>query len=207
VSEREHRKIGQELHDSVCQSLVAIDFALGMLRKRLGAKAPDEVQPMEEIQELLKKSLLEARSLARGIFPIQLEKDGLAVALEELVATTMRIHQTAISIKTEGDIYIADTEVSMHLYRIAQEALSNALRHAHATNISLRLSQDAGRVTMEIQDNGAGVRTNGSRSDGMGIRTIQYRSQLIGAQVSITGPDSGGTLVKCSLNLPDDRRS
>lgn len=201
VSEREHRKIGQDLHDSVCQSLAAIDFAIGLLRKRLDPKAPEEAQKADEIQQLLRKTLVETRSLARGIFPVQLEKDGLAVALEELVASTKMFHQVGISIESQGEIAISDTEVAMHLYRIAQEALSNALRHSYATAIKITLRQEGSDFAMEIGDNGCGIRQHETSSKGMGLLTIRYRSQLINAALNIKDQAAGGTLVQCSLHL------
>src|SRR5262249_33020592 len=96
VSEREQRRIGQDLHDSICQNLAAIDCATGLLKGKLEGKAPDEARTAGEIQDLLRKTLIETRSLARGIFPVQVEQEGLAVAIEELVGTANRLRGAAV---------------------------------------------------------------------------------------------------------------
>ena len=200
VSEREQRRIGQDLHDGVCQNLAAIDCATGLLRKKLETKAPEEVKAAGEIQDMLQKTLLEARSLARGIFPVQIEKEGLAVALEELAATANRLHGQHVSFEIDGEIDIKDSETAMHLYRIAQEALSNALRHARASAIRISLRQDAQRCTLAIKDDGSGIRA--PHPKGMGLRTIHYRTHLIGGEVVISDNPPAGTLVQCFIPLP-----
>jgi signal transduction histidine kinase len=200
ISEREQQRIGQDLHDSVCQNLAAINCATGMLRARLETAAPGEAKAAGEIQALLEDTLLETRFLARGIFPVQVEKEGLAVALEELVANTNRLHSLPVSIEIDGEIDIKDPETAMHLYRITQEALSNALRHAKATTIKISLRQDAKRCTLAIKDDGSGIRAPNPR--GMGMQTIQYRSRLIGGEIVISDAPPKGTLVQCFVTLP-----
>lgn len=199
VSEREQRRIGQDLHDGICQNLAALDCAAGMLKTKLTARAIDEATTAEEIQHLLRKTLLETRSLARGIFPVQLEQDGLAVALEELAATASRMQGIPVSVELDGDIAIKDPEVSMHLYRIAQEALSNALRHAHPSTVTIGLRQNARHLTLAICDDGTGF--NGAESKGMGLRTIRYRTKSIGGDLTIAPSSPKGTLVQCSIPL------
>ena len=199
ISEREQRRIGQDLHDSVCQNLAAIKYATGLLRKKLETKAPEEAKTAGEIKDLLRKTLIEARSLARGIFPVQIEKEGLAMAIEELAATANRIHGQQVSIEIDGEIDIKEPETVMHLYRIAQEALSNALRHAKAGTIGISLRQDPQHCTLAIKDDGSGIGAN--HSNGMGLRTIQYRARLIGGELVIRDNEPSGTLVQCCIPL------
>lgn len=202
VSEREHRKIGQDLHDSICQSLAAIGFATKMLKGQLDTEAPEKAKLAEEIQTMLKKTLEEARALAHGVFPVQLEKDGLVMALGKLGASHQLYHQVSISVEHHGQVAIGDPEVATHLYRIAQEALSNALRHAHATAITIDLRQEGNEFTMEIGDNGRGIpQDDPSTSRGIGLHTIRYRSEIIGATLEIKNRVPSGTLVQCSLRL------
>jgi signal transduction histidine kinase len=200
ISEHEQRRIGQDLHDGVCQNLAALGCAAGMLKAKLEARTADETSAAGEIQDLLKKTLMETRSLARGIFPVQIEKDGLAVALEEMAFTANRLHGQDVSIVIDGEIDIPNAETAMHLYRIAQEALSNALRHAKATAIRISLRQDAQRCTLAIKDDGSGIRA--AHPKGMGMRTIHYRTRLIGGEVVISDNPPAGTLVQCFIPLP-----
>jgi signal transduction histidine kinase len=202
ISEHEQRRIGQDLHDGVCQNLAAIDCATSMLRAKLEALAPREAKAVGEIQDLLQKTLIETRFLARGIFPVQVEKEGIAVALEELVVTAGRLHGQPVSIEIDGEIDIKDPEISMHLYRIAQEALSNAIRHAKANAIKVTFRQDDRRCTLAIKDDGSGIRS--AHPKGMGLRTIQYRSHLIGAEIVISDSPPRGTLVQCFVTLPSN---
>lgn len=201
VSEREQRRIGQDLHDSVCQNLAAIDCAAGMLKSKLEAQASHETGTATEIQQMLKKTLLETRSLARGIFPVQLDEDGLAVAIEELVTTVNRFNKVAVSIEIDGDVVVKDSEIAMHLFRIAQEALNNALRHAGATAIRVSLRQEGSRVSLAIKDNGSGIPD--TAPSGMGFGTIKYRTQLIGADLKVISNSTTGTVVQCAVTLPN----
>jgi len=205
VSEREHRKIGQDLHDSICQSLAAIGFATKMLKGQLETEAPERAKLAEDIQGMLKKTLEEARALAHGVFPVQIEKEGLVMALEKLGASLQLYHQVSISVAHHGEVSIGDPEVATHLYRIAQEALSNALRHARASAITIELRQEGDRFTMEIGDNGRGFfRDDTATSRGIGLHTIRYRSEIIGATLEIKDRAPSGTLVRCSLPLAND---
>lgn len=199
VSEREQRRIGQDLHDSICQNLAAIDCAAGLLKGKLEARAPDEARSAGEIQDLLRKTLIETRSLARGIFPVQVEKEGLAVAVEELAATVNRMQGATVNVEIEGEIALKDPEVAMHLYRIAQEAVSNAVRHAHARTITLSLQQTPAHITLAVKDNGHGIPDD--HEQGMGLRTIRYRTQLMEGQLTINSDPTIGTLVQCSVPL------
>jgi signal transduction histidine kinase len=199
VSEREQRRIGQDLHDSICQNLAAIDCAAGLLKGKLEARSHEEARSAGEIQDLLRKTLIETRSLARGIFPVQVEKEGLAIAVEELASTVHRMHGAIVNVEIEGEIELKDPEIAMHLYRIAQEAVSNAVRHAHARTITLSLHQTPGHITLAVKDNGGGIPED--HEQGMGLRTIRYRTQLMEGKLTINSDPSIGTLVQCSVPL------
>jgi signal transduction histidine kinase len=208
ATEREQIRIGQDLHDGLCQTLVAIDCAAACLKADLKARDLPEAQAAEDIQQMLQRSVIEARSLARGIFPVQMEAQGLATAIEELVETTNRFRRNGIICNVEGEVRIADPKVAMHLYRIAQEALSNALRHARAAKVFVRLSEADGILRLCIADDGCGMPPEGpAETDGMGLRTIRYRAQLIGAELEVIPNPTGGTMVNCSLPLSHARRS
>jgi signal transduction histidine kinase len=201
VSEREQMRIGQDLHDGLCQNLAAIDCAAACLRADLEARALPEADTARMIQSLLKDAVVEARNLARGIFPVQMDAEGLPAALQELVSTTNRLRQVPVMLEVHGDVKIGDPQVGMHLYRIAQEALSNAVRHAEAHRVDIELTRETKGVTMIIADNGRGFRALHSSSPGMGLRTMRYRARLIDAEFSVDTQPAGGTLIRCCVPL------
>ncbi len=201
VSEREQMRIGQDLHDGLCQNLVAIDCATACLKADLDAHASPDAGMAGVIQKMLKDAVVEARRVARGIFPVQVDAAGLLAALDEMVATTNQLRQASATFNAHGDIQIEDPQVNMHLYRIAQEAFSNALRHSGARHVAIALSLYGGRLSMTIADDGCGFVPETARAEGMGLRTMRYRAQLIGADLEITSDASGGTMVRCSLHL------
>jgi signal transduction histidine kinase len=208
VSEREQMRIGQDLHDGLCQNLVAIDCAAACLKSDLEAKALlPEAETAEAIQKLLREAVVEARDLARGIFPVQMDAEGLPAALEELVAKTNRLPQVTVTSQVEGEMGIEDPQVSMHLYRIAQQALNNALSHARASRISVRLKREGARVTMTVADDGCGFAQPNSPSRGMGLRTMNYRARLIGAELIVESTPNVGTEIRCTLTLPHGRNN
>jgi signal transduction histidine kinase len=204
VSEREQIRIGQDLHDGLCQNLAAIDCAAACLKADLDAQASPTASMASTIQDMVKSAVTEARDIARGIFPVQMDAGGLAAALSEVVARTNQLRLTSASFAINGDIQIADPEVAMHLYRIGQEALSNAARHAQAEHVSIVLSQEGSRLSMTIADDGRGFTPEASGGDGMGLRTMRYRAQLIGAEFEVASESSGGTIVRCTVDFSDE---
>lgn len=202
VSEREQMRIGQDLHDGLCQNLVAIDCAAACLKADLDAQANPQAKAASLIQRMLKDAVVEARSLARGIFPVQVDAEGLAAALEELAATSNQLRQASVTVATHGNIHIADPQVAMHLYRIAREALSNALRHAQADHVTINLRRDGSRLVMTIADDGCGFAPDCPNKTGMGLQTMRYRAQLIGAGLEVLSESTGGSIVRCTVEMP-----
>lgn len=202
IAEHEQMRIGQELHDGLCQNLVAIDCAAACLRTDLSSRALPEADAASVIQKMLRNAVVEARSLARGIFPVQVDAEGLPAAIEELVTRSNQLHQTPATLAVHGDVTVADPQAAMHLFRIAQEAFGNAVRHAKAGHIDITLSRDTQNLTMMIADDGCGFSLNGAPPKGMGLRTMDYRARLIGAKLEVESQPQGGTLVRCSLPLP-----
>lgn len=202
VGDREQMRIGQDLHDGVCQSLAALDCATECLKVELETSGllPQAVTA-QQIQKLLQETTVEARNLARGLVPVAMEPDGLVTALRGLVTTTGALRHAAIDFESHGEIEIKDTDVATHLYRIAQEALSNAMRHANATHVSVSVTRDATALHIVVADDGSGSSTQ-PRPDGMGWRTMRYRAKLIGADIKVETKPGSGTTVRCSLPFP-----
>lgn len=201
VSEREQMRIGQDLHDGLCQNLAAIDCAAACLKSDLEERAVPESEAAGNIQKLLQEAIIEARNLARGISPVHMDAENLPAALEDLVASANRANQANITFAVRGEITIGDTQTAIHLYRIAQEALRNAVRHSGAKNVDVELREEGQHYTLSVSDDGHGFNGAPPSTSSMGLGTIRYRARLLGATCDIQNKPGGGALVRCSLPL------
>jgi signal transduction histidine kinase len=202
VGDREQLRIGQDLHDGVCQSLAALDCATECLKVELeNSGLRPQAVTARQIQKLLQETTIEARNLARGLVPVAMEPDGRVTAIRGLVTTTVALRHADIDFEVRGEIELKDPEVATHLYRITQEALSNAMRHANASRVCVTVAQDANTLHVIIADDGCGSSAQ-PRPDGMGWRTMRYRAKLIGAEIQVEAKPAAGTVVRCSLPLP-----
>ena len=202
VSETEQRRIGQDLHDGLCQHLAAIGFAAKSLADDLEKGERPESSAAKEIEALLKQAVIEARDLARGMFPVQMDGAGLSAALQGLAATTSRLTSTEVVFTEVGQVQISDTAVAMHLYRIAQESVANAIKHAAAEHVFITLESVGDILKIRIDDDGKGFFEQEDMVRGMGMRTMAYRARLIGGTLEIQERDGPGTCVWCELKLP-----
>ena len=202
VSEHEQQRIGQDLHDGLCQQLAAIGCAARMLAEDLKMQGVAAACDAEHIEESVHQAVQEARSLARGIFPVHVDQSGLSAALKELAQNTTRLTSVEIEVKESAEVSLEDPGVSMHLYRIAQEAVANAVKHGSPRHIliDLRIARD--ELTLMIEDDGHGIQPDSKvYSEGMGLRTMRYRAQSLGARLEVCPRLIGGTLVICRLPL------
>jgi len=202
ASEREQQRIGADLHDGLCQYLAGLTCVTGSLRDDLSERFQPEAETASELHELLKDAIVQARDIARGIAPVHVDEAGLASALEDLAANTRRLHEIECAFEPEEEILISNQEMATHLYRIAQEATSNAVRHGHATSVFIRLSIDDAHVILTIHDNGGGIQSPESPSEGMGLRSMRYRASVLQGSIEISAVPQGGTLVCCRAPLP-----
>lgn len=199
VSEREQRRIGQDLHDGLCQHLAAIGCAAKSLADDLEACARPEAGVAQEIEQLIKGAVVEARDVSRGMFPVQMDAAGLVAALDGLAATTSRLTSIEVSFTEIGEVNIPDPEISMHLYRIAQESVANAIKHAAPRHVTINLKGDGDKLQLTVEDDGSGFFKESSSADGMGLRTMAYRARLIGATLEILERAGSGTCVCCEI--------
>ncbi|MGA3172642.1 MAG: sensor histidine kinase [Chthoniobacteraceae bacterium] len=201
ASEHEQQRIGADLHDGLCQYLAGIACMTGSLRDDLCEGFQPEAETAAELHELMKDAIVQARNIARGIAPVHMDEAGLVSALEELAAT-MRRHQ-AINCKFEsaGEVMISDREAAIHLYRIAQEATSNAVRHGLATNVLIRLAVEEGEIVLTIRDNGSGIGEAAGSKNGMGLRSMRYRADVLNGNLEVSALAEGGTCVQCRAPL------
>lgn len=197
AGERERQRIGRDLHDGLCQQLVAIGFASRSLAEDLEARSLPEAQDAAKIEMLLRDSVVQARNLARGVFPVLSGAGELAVALDELALMTKQLTGMKVLFREKGDVHLDDLEVAMHLYRIAQEALNNALRHSHGSEVIISLDCDNESLRLSVADDGNGMPEDLGVCAGMGMKTMAYRAEEIGATLEIRRRSPQGTEVSC----------
>jgi signal transduction histidine kinase len=202
ASEREQQRIGADLHDGLCQYLAGLTCVTGSLRDDLSERYQPEAETAAELHELLKDAIVQARNIARGIAPVHMDEAGLASALEDLAVNTRRLHEIECDFHPEGEVLINHREMSVHLYRIAQEAISNAVRHGIAAKVSIALAIREGHVILSIEDNGIGIGPVESPSTGMGLRSMRYRAGVLDGTIEISALPEGGTRVRCRAPLP-----
>jgi signal transduction histidine kinase len=169
------------------------------LKKRLHSGDGDLVETVDQIARLAQTSTDEVRQLARGLFPVDVDggPGSLAHALRQLATTTSSLDRVACVVEEKGGISVSDTRAPTELYRIAQEAVTNALKHANASRIVIRLAGEAGSTTLSIRDDGAGLRLDHEHEKGVGFRIMRFRAQSIGASLSIESKPGAGTVVTC----------
>ncbi|HEX4083959.1 MAG TPA: PAS domain S-box protein [Chthoniobacteraceae bacterium] len=194
--DREQRRIGEDLHDSLGQQLAGIGCKLKAIR---APEAPGLMTELERVARLLREAIVQTREIAHGLYPQELE-EGIFFALGYLSEKMTDSYGVECSFAA-GEIFPVREICARHLYRIAQEAISNSLKHGRATRIRIELRRARGLVRLSIGDNGIGFSVAGPRP-GMGLKTMRNRARIIGGGVSIKRNPDGGTCVTCSFR-PD----
>lgn len=200
VSGREQRRIGQDLHDGLGQVLTGIGFLSRTLEKRLLSKSLPEAEDAAVIRRLVNEAIEHTRSLARGLYPATLENEGLKAALEELAATIESRYSILCKFICDSTVQLRDNLIAIHLYRIVQEAVTNAVRHASPNRIIISLDVEDGRCILTVRDDGKGI--TASEHEGMGINLMRYRAKMIGADLVIHSSHGQGTTVSCCFTCP-----
>ncbi len=199
VSEREQRRIGHDLHDSLCQHLTATALAGQVLADRLAAKSLPEAGDANGVVDLVEQGIDLARNLARGLYPVEMDAEGLMAAFHELADNIAKGARISCVFECATPVLVDDDAAATHLYRIAQEAVRNALQHAKPSRIGLSLSERTGLLTLTIEDDGIGPPEDPRKTDGLGIRIMAHRASILGGSFSIEPGPTGGTIVTCSI--------
>jgi PAS domain S-box-containing protein len=200
ASGREQRRLGQDLHDGLCQHLIGLQYTASVLAEKL-EKGSDLRKEAETIAELIRQGTLQARLLARGLSPVNLEANGLMSALRELALNTESLFRITCRFECPQEVLVTDNNKAVQLYRIAQEAITNAVKHGRSTSVLLSLERSEHQATLKITDNGVGLPDHLEKSSGMGLRIMQYRSDMIGASLRIAPASKGGTEVTCVFDI------
>jgi PAS domain S-box-containing protein len=199
ISDEEQRRIGQDLHDGICQHLAGIELKSQSLAESLEKKSKTAATQAEQIAAHVRDVIVQTRSLARGLSGFILESEGWVSALKELAENTERMFNVKCNFKADAAVAIGDQTAAAHLYRIAQEAVTNAIKHGRATAIEISLSETEDKMLLTVGDNGVGMRSPQPSSTGMGLRTMHYRAGLIGATLLVQSQAKGGTRIICFL--------
>ena len=205
ISEMERQRIGRDLHDTVGQNLTGAAFLCEALEGKLTARRAEEAAQAAKIKGLLNRTVAEARSIARGLCPVAGHENGLATAIEELASNVRSVYGTACSAECDPGVVVRDTVVASHLYRIAQEAVNNAIKHGKARNIGIHLTGGDGELALVVSDDGLGVPDELDEVRGMGLRIMKYRAEMIAGALAIRSRPGGGTVVACRLRSPTQR--
>jgi PAS domain S-box-containing protein len=200
ISAREEHRIGQDLHDGLGQHLTGIAFMSKVLEQKLADKSEAEAADAAKIVRLVNEAIHKTRELSRGLLPVVSDAGGLMSALEQYALEVRDLFGLSCSFECDQPVLIFDETVANHMYRIAQEAVNNAIKHGRGENILIRLCSDEDGVALSIRDDGLGLPEDVRNSTGMGLHIMNYRAKMIGAALQIR-PREGrsGTVVTCKL--------
>jgi signal transduction histidine kinase len=195
---REQQDLLHTLHDSLGQTLTALGMLSSGLKHRLIGRDEAIAETAQQIAQQAQQALEQVRQLSKGLFPIEVDARNLMPALRQLASTTEAVHR--IRVQVQGDPpEVKDTRTATQLYRIAQEAVTNAVKHAQPHTITIEVRPDSGATTLRVMDDGAGFGDARSGHDGIGLQIMRYRARAIGASFSVGPGVSGGTIVACTV--------
>jgi two-component system, LuxR family, sensor kinase FixL len=204
ISEQEQLRIGQDIHDDLCQQLAAIGCLAQVVQQRLKVTGHPESESVSEIVRHISQANARARQMSRGLVPVVLDSHGLMAALNELAVGTEKIFRVSCRFTCDPPVQVLDNKAAIQLYRIAQEASGNAIKHSRADRIEISLSADATHIQLTVRDNGRGIPDHSPKGGtGMGLLTMSHRAKMLGGRLSIEPDPLGGTKVICIAPQPD----
>ena len=199
ASEIERRNIGRDLHDSLGQELTGLGLLVESLVKEVAESEPEKAVLGEQIVKLIRYAVSQVRSMSKGLDPISFRGGGLAAGLRDLAEGVRKQSGVECEFRCNDGVSVEDEAAATHLYRIAQEAVNNAVKHADACLITICLANDESGIRLIVADDGRGL--PGSAKDGnagMGMRTMRYRASVLGGTLDVAA-DAGGTRVTCFI--------
>lgn len=209
ISEEEQQRIGQDIHDDLCQQLAAIGCLAKVALQQLQKGGRVEADSLQEILRLVTHANVRAREMSRGLMPVVLDSAGLMAALADLAQGTERVFRVSCPFRCDRPVQVPDNKVATQLFRIAQEAVANAIKHSSAERIEITLSQDdEDQLLLSIRDNGIGIPDPvPGKTKGMGLLTMNHRARMMGGVLSVDRDGHGGTLVQCRVPIPTAPKS
>jgi signal transduction histidine kinase len=198
VSNREQRRLGQDLHDGLSQTLAGVKLMTERVKRELQSGAPPDPGKVALIETRLAEALTFVETVSRGLYPVELESNGLMAALEELARNTGRLHPMDCRFRCPRPVAVSDGAVANHVFRIAQEAVANAVKHARAKRIQVRLTRRGARIVLAVADDGVGLAGAPARN-GMGMKLMEHRARIMNGHLRVISGVRGGTVVRCSF--------
>lgn len=199
ISDREQQRIGRDLHDSLCQQLAGVAFLGKALQRKLATKSFEEANDAGVMAALIDDAITQTKGFARGLYSVRLEADGLTAALSELACNMEKMFGISCRFECDQPGLIHDNMTAVHLYRIAQEAVNNAMKHGKATEIVIHLGSMNGAIFLTVRNSGLGFRRGAKDKNGMGLSIMKHRAGMIGASLDISSHINGGAIVTCSF--------
>jgi PAS domain S-box-containing protein len=203
ISAAEQRRIGQDLHDGLGQHLTGIAFMSKVQEQKLAEKGLAEATEATRIVGLVNEAINKTRQLAHGLLPVASDAHGLMSALKRWAAEVEDLFHISCRLSVMNPVLIHDANVSTHLYRIAQEAVNNAIRHGQAKNIEISLSANKGYGTLRIENDGSSLPQNATNRSGMGMQIMNYRARMIGGSLKVETGGNFGVTITCLFPLPE----
>jgi PAS domain S-box-containing protein len=205
ISERERRFIGRELHDGLCQQIVGVECMFEALRNRLASSNHVETAELQMIRDLMQDAVMQIRNLSRGLCPISLDPEAVGAALSVLAIQTSVLYQTGCRFTGSKNIRIKNPDAALHIYRIAQEAIQNAIRHGKAQNIEISIQKNRSNLHVVIENDGKPFnlhkkKTTADPGSGLGLKLVDYRVGLLGGSWKIENCDGR---VRLDVKAPD----
>jgi signal transduction histidine kinase len=208
ISDREQRRLGQDLHDGLCQELAGIELMSQALEQKIAGRSRSDAARAGEIAGHVREAIRQTRLLARGLSPLMLESEGLMSALQELALNTGKMFRVDCRFECGASVLVRDQATATHLFRIAQEAVSNALKHGKAEQITIRLGQQGGGpIRLVIEDSGPGFPDPLPAGRGMGLRIMESRAGMIGGTLATGNRPQGGARVACEVLIAQQKQT
>ena len=200
AGERERHSIGADLHDNLGQQLTALELMCTTLKED-AAGQPEFAKRLDLMGRMLRETIAQTRALARGLVPGGRGPDALQNGLTELAGRIDSLHRVHCRFDCPQPVAVNDPFVAGHLYRIAQEAVNNAVKHARATTVTISLIRESGALVLTVSDDGSGLASNAAKSRGLGLGVMQHRAKVIGADLTVTSKRGDGVTIHCRLPL------
>lgn len=196
AAEQERGRIARDLHDGLGQQLGGALFLSSLLQRDLKERGAKEAERAAEIHHLIELALADARAISRGLYPVPPEPDGLMTALQHLADRVTRDCGIECRFDADSAVLLDDPATASHLYRLAQEAVNNAVKYSGSPRIDVRLDARPHELELVVRDYGNGLPADG-KPGGLGLQTMRHRAQMLGGRLTVENAPDGGALVRC----------
>ena len=201
ASEEERRRIGEDLHDTLASHLAGTAMMADGIADKLADETPGAAEEVRKVASLTREAGEQARSLSHSLLPLEVKDGALMDGLQKMAERQEKMRSVVCSFESGEDVPSVTGDVASHLYRIASEAVHNAVTHADPDTVAICLDTEGDHLVLDVRDDGVGISEHVEPSDGVGIHVMQYRAHLIGADLDVEPAADGGTLVRCRLPL------